>query len=599
MKTLKLPLFYFAVLITVLFFTRCSLDEDLEQITDSLDSLQILVGTPEFKTMVHFEFVDAKTNEPISDEDVSVTISGRDAGYVYNNIGSKQTSYSSYWGMLDLVIDPHQVDSIRMQTDPIQFEATASLAGYISETQNVFIYDNNTQTVTIPLININNPPEGVHFIEVEVDASTDENGGLTEDLVVDFNVPDQGSMQKMKSQSLVTENIVPVLTIPKGVKFWGQAINGSTGLIKGYTSLKVIVEKVDFPVDGKFSNTLFNNFRPAYTGWFMEYGSTRFTITATLPPYGMQWTVQRVENGNLGITLFLPPNFISPETKSLVKENDIISRVIFAYGETSIIKEKQEVVKTINGKFAITSEFNPGQYGMHWGQSWGYLIPWCGYTGPKFTITSDQDINDYVNFSVRVFYDKRRNPQGYEQLFYNPNVLQQVGFIRLPSKSVDVVFTAKGPFKFTPDTVTLNNPCENRTYTVNIKKEPSNSEWLTINLDLDIISKSNNKLVVKPSTTIYYGFDDNSTNTALKLNNGKASFLVMVGAGYILRTSLGNTRAQGALKVEAEGTDTYKVTFAFNEEGTPLTIIVPKTDSKEINLKYQAIVSDDVFNKFQ
>jgi len=601
MKKLKLLLFYFAVFGTVIFFARCTLNDDLGKITDSLDSLQVMIGTPQFNTSVHIEFVDAKTNEPISNKNVTVSIDGRDAAFVYNNLGSKQASYTSIWGMLDLVIDPHKADTNSMSTDPIEFQITSTLEGYVSATNTVFISQEGNQTVTIPMINLNNPPDGFFIAEKEISVTVNEDGSLSEDIVVDFNATGPTGMKKVKGES-ASENIVPVLTIPKGVKFWGQSPNGSEGSINKYTSLKVKVEKVNFPTDGEFKPY---SFRYAYTGWFLEYGSTRFTIMATVPTVlapnltrDVIWTVQKVLTGNLGITLFLPPNFINPETNAIIKENDIISRVIFTYNQT-ILREKQEVVKKINGKLAITSDFNPGQYGFDWGQSWGYLIPTCGFTGPKFTFTSDPDVVDYVNFSSHVFYDKRKTPHGYGQLSYNPKVFQQLGFIRLPSSRVDVAFTAKGPYKFTPDTVTLDNPCENKTYTIRIQKDLSNSDWLTLNLDLELASESKN-FVIKPSTNIYY-FSP-GLNSSIRIINGKASFSVKKGLEYVFQVPFGDSGAQGFLKVEDDTPTTYKVTFTpqmnSNSNNKSEVIIVPKTDSKEITIKYRVIIPDKIFNQF-
>lgn len=602
MKTFKLLLFYFAVMSTVMFFARCSLNDDLAKITSSLDSLQVMVGTPQFNTSVHLEFIDAKTNEPISDKNVLVSIEGRDAAFVYNNLGSKQASYTSFWGMLDLIIDPHKADPISMSTNPIEFQITSTLDGYVSATNTVFISQEGNQTVTIPMINLNNPPDGFFIAEKEISVTVNEDGSLSEDVVVDFSATGPTGMKKVKGES-ASENIVPVLTIPKGAKFWGQSPTGSEGIINKYTSLKVKVEKVNFPTDGAFKPY---SFRYAYTGYFLEYGSTRFTIMAIVPTvsappltYDVLWTVQKVLTGNLGITLFLPQNFINPETNAIIKENDIISRVIFAYGETSILKEKQEVVKKINGKLAITSEFNPGSYGFHWSQSWGYLIPTCGHTGPKFTITSDPDITESVNFSVQVFHNKRKIPKGWGQLGSDPNVFQQVSFIQLPSTLVDVVFSAKGPFKFFPDTFSLDNPCENKIYTVNIKKDPSNTEWVSLNLDIELASESKN-LVIKPSTNIYYY--SSVINSSIRVVNGKASFYVNKGIDYFLQVPYGSSGASGLLKVEDDTPTTYKVTFTpqmnANSNNKSEVIFVPKTDNNEITIKYRVVIPDNLFKQF-
>ena len=76
------------------------------------DSLKIVVATPEFKTFIHFEFVDAKTGDYLysGTQNVSVKVTGKDANNVYNTLGEGLDTYKSLRGMLDLVIDPHFVE---------------------------------------------------------------------------------------------------------------------------------------------------------------------------------------------------------------------------------------------------------------------------------------------------------------------------------------------------------------------------------------------------------------------------------------------------------------------------------------------------------
>ncbi len=200
---------------------------------------------------------------------------------------------------------------------------------------------------------------------------------------------------------------------------------------------------------------------------------------------------------------------------------------------------------------------------------------------------------------MQVFYNKRKTPRGWGQLGHNPKAFGQVSFIQLPTTLVDVVFLAKGPFKFFPDTFSLDNACENKTYTVNIKKDPSNAEWVSLNIDIELASKSKN-LMIKPSTNIYYY--SSVINSSIRVVNGKASFYVKKGIDYFLQVPYGSSGASGLLKVEDDTPTTYKVTFTpqmnANSNNKSEVIFVPKIDNKEITIKYRVVIPDNLFKQF-
>ena len=63
MSTLKKSSIFLAVIFTATFFSQCTLKEDIAKITDAAKNLKILIGTPEFNALTHFEIKDIKSRE--------------------------------------------------------------------------------------------------------------------------------------------------------------------------------------------------------------------------------------------------------------------------------------------------------------------------------------------------------------------------------------------------------------------------------------------------------------------------------------------------------------------------------------------------------
>src|ERR1035437_8426332 len=110
MKKLSRLIVFVALALVPMLFSRCTLSQDLSKIQTSLDRVKIVLGTPEFKSLVHFQFIDANTKQYITDV-ATVKVSGKNASAVYSTLGQSATTCSSMMGMLDLVLDPHQVDT--------------------------------------------------------------------------------------------------------------------------------------------------------------------------------------------------------------------------------------------------------------------------------------------------------------------------------------------------------------------------------------------------------------------------------------------------------------------------------------------------------
>jgi hypothetical protein len=588
MKKIKSVFIYSAIISAVVGFSKCSFREDINEVKESLKDFTVYLTTPNLSTGVHLEFVDARTNEILENKDVKVIVSGKDASHIYNNIGSKQESYTSNWGVLDLVIDPHKADSIGLSTNPIQFEVTASLQGYVSETQPVSIYDISMQTIRIPLININNPPEGVAFTQTEIAISTTEDGSISDDMVVELSGNSQGIAQRMKGQA-ASPNVFPSLVIPKGIKLY----SGNQPL----KSLSVTAQIVNFPENGKITFPDQRLARFDHQGYMFRFGSIKLTIKAT-QQNGQTIEVSRTDNGFLTLQLALPNNYIDPLTMMPIKENDIIERFNF-----DTFKLTKDPVKKINGKFVVESLL--GRYPTQ-PQQYGKMLPSCS-NGAKSSIIFDFDVDNIRkigqgSFVYQIITTKENKIIAQSNTSYGFWELIESKFqVPLTEGSAKVVFFSNGKLKFTPDTLLISNMCEDRKYFVGVESATANSgkNWINLNLDISIMSETNNNYVIKPSIILYYG--QQSESYPLNLKNGKASFTILEGSQYYIRAALGNSRAEGLFKIETDSPTTYKVTFTkqlTSTTGNPVTIIVPKTENNEVTLKYDIPVSDNLLGSF-
>ena len=183
MKTLKKPLVYVALALVPLLFSKCTLSQDLDKLQSSVDSIQIVVGTPQFRNTIHFEFVDAKTKQYITGKTLNLKVTGTGATYVYDNIGNKADSYNANNGMLDLVIDPH-IDSTYMAANPIRVNVTPVVDGYLSQTQQVEVTHQRMKNVTVSLVSLTgNNPEGVKVSSQSNTPTYDTQGKTTSSFV--------------------------------------------------------------------------------------------------------------------------------------------------------------------------------------------------------------------------------------------------------------------------------------------------------------------------------------------------------------------------------------------------------------------------------
>lgn len=586
MKNIKKTMLYFAVIIPAVFFSRCTLTEDISSIKKSVDSLQIVVGTPKFNTNIHFEFVDAKTGLFIKNSDVSVVVSGKDASSIYNNIGQKKSSYASKMGFVDLVVDPHKVDSVAIQTTPIEFVVSASVNGYLSASQKVAINKASRQNFRIKLIKMDSAPEGVSVAVNNSFAVSGSDGKIQNSSTQSLNTGKQ-TIVIPKDVVLKDANGTPVTgTLKSEIVFFDPASPTAQNAIPG-----------SLAVEAKLSDGTSGNIQFASAGMF------NVKLTAG------DKTVKSFENGGMAIKTVLPANMINPKTGVAVKENDVIEMWSIDEGSGKWIFEKMDTVRKVNGDLVLEETI---KHLSSW--NWDWWIPSCD-NGPKFVFKGNLTSNNLVaNVNAKYKY------YGYEMSEDNQITVSTTGAnsyleIQRPAQSAGT-FTFENSTSnnssgtelvFTPSTVDVTNMCEGKTYEIQVS-EKKIIETVKVNVELSATSTSNKNLVLMPNTWVYF-FPTSITSLAeintSEMTNGKSAFSLELDKEYYIGALFGSSWGMGTIKVQNEGTSSYRLTFtpiidfSTAQTSTPISYVLPKDATKSVTVKYAGVLSDEIFNSLK
>jgi hypothetical protein len=572
MKKLNKSILFVVLALVPLLFSRCTLTEDLTKLQSSLDSVKIIIGTPEFKSLVHFEFVDAKTKAYITDVAV-VKVSGKNASAVYSNLGQKTSTYSSMMGMLDLVIDPHQVDTATILTNPLEFDVTTSLAGYINVTKKVVFNENKIQVVTIPLIKISDAPVGVSVSEKINFASSSATGAL---------------------QATATETMnagAQTIEIPKNVVLKDGAGNPVTGAVK---SQIVFYNPTDSTAQAAIPGGLSVSAKQAD-------GTTEDIQFVSAGMFGVSLTagdkeVKTFENGGIRIKTKLDPAMINPNTNAPIKENDVIEMWSKNEGSGEWVFEKMDTVRKVGADLVLEETV---KHLSSW--NWDFFTDACTL-GPKIIFKGNVS-KVTGTISTNVYAWSFHKQEQFTAIPGDPNY----GFIqmlRMPkNKPAIITFASTTPgVTFTPSTLSINNLCGG-TYEVTINS--TNTNTLTVMADLGLSSSSQPNLIIKPNATLMLRPTSGSTNwTINSVRNGIANLSITLGTNYDIYAAYGTSSAMGKLRVDNAPNNmlavTYTPTVTSGSTATSVTLPpIPKPQNNTIVVKYNILLPDNVFNLLQ
>jgi len=578
MKTLKKISVYLTLIFTIMLFSRCAINEDIGKLQNSLDSLSIKIGTPKFPALIHIEFVDAKTNEYIQGN-ATITLSGKNSTDIYNNIGMKLNSYKTVIGMLDLVVDPHKIDTNTIKNNPIEFDLNTSLAGYVSVTQKVFVNENKTKNVIILLIKLNDTPLGVSVVQNTSFASSSSDAKITETVV-----------QKLNSGNQTVE-------ISAGVVLKDKVGNPVTGTVNSqviyYDPTSVNAQNA---IPGGLDVTA--KLKDASTSQVSFVSAGMFNLSMSAG--GKE--IKIFENGGVKIKTNVPPTLINPNTGNPVKDGDLIELWSIDEGSGNWSFEKMDTIKSVNNVLVLEETI---KHLSSW--SWSFYSLSCS-NGPKFIWKGNLLYPAYVKISAKM---KNNNSPRISYTDAKPNDADYGNFqIHNTPTSGPMLITfnnaneSNSLLTFSPSTLDISNLCDGKNYEVTITEKLV--DHLTVNADLSISSISNKNIVIRPNAIIYFkpAIDRNWISKAMI--NGIFSMSVNTGVDYDFFTMFGGTSGYAKLKVEDIGNNMLKVTVTptvsfgsvFKENQTESYTAAKPTDNI-VTIKYNMRLPDDVFNQLK
>lgn len=604
---MKLLLSYFVAFNAAFLFTGCSLSDDIAAITESLDSLKISVGTPRFNTGVNIVFVDAKTKKLIESKSITVSVNGQDASSVYNNIGGKESPYIRKWGMLDLIIDPHKIDSATLREKPLYFLISATIDGYMPADKPILISEVGKQRVIVEMINDQAPPEGVSIQKFENVFTTGNDGRVTQSSVINVFANPASSSANGRAAIRSNEEALFSLEIPEGVVLKG--FNNQVLVGQAFIS----VYNREFSPDNqsyieeprKINRNPKANEQHGFDHWYFPFAERQVIITIYDKDKGWN-NVASVENGHLKLTTAVPTTFYNRETKKVVAENDILEKTYpyldVNYYVTKWDKVANDTVKKVNDKLYLVEKVNKREQLYCY---WGYDKPVCN-DWPYFNLVGNFKTNP--NFLVEMYSDDYKVASYDVSGVISNETKRGVGFGYPPSGTVKYLFLNSEQnedviLEYTPKEIIHN--CDRGEFTINVKETlKPGVEFIKLNFDVSVSSKTS-QITFKPNLDLYM-LSESSTLIAnqFQLINGQTSLPVVVGKKYIIWLGFYNWMGNARLTVEKTGSDTYKVilnTMKFSDDGSSQPagelIFLPKKNADgSIDVRYNAEIPDDMFS---
>lgn len=571
---------YFALLLLLsLSFVRCSFMDDIAKIESSIDSLKLSISTPEFKNIIHLEFLDAKTQLPVT-TDFKVKITGVDADKVYNNIGENLEEYIVKNGMIDLVVDPN-LDSVYLESNPLRINITPIATDYLSHTQQVNLKNEKLKFVSVPLVGFTN-------------GNTDGIKVSVQQLTPTYNAD-------KKITQVITQQIDGVNTtieIPSGT-----ALKNATGTsLSGNISSKVVYFSGSDSIAQSVIENQLTGEAQLHDGSVIETKLISAGMFSAQLTVGDQ-TVKTIEGEGLKLRTRISDELYNPEEGRMVLEGDIIPMWSKDDGSGKWVLEKQSVVKKDSeGLYLEDIVHHLSSWNWDWFTSascpYGLKINWSlsGVSSANViaTVTLNSSKNPYKTTNLYVYN------RDYTQLMYTPR-----------NMAGNIVFKERNPVPgrklvFSPASISFSDLCTMSAKTVNVMAVYDNV--LTVNFNLSAKSEDkSSKIIIRPNLYIYYKAASAMYWSAMCLKNGMASITMIMGQDYDVFGCFGQYAGYGKLRIDPVGTDKLQVKLtptigmSNNEPAGSVISLAPITRPANniINVEYTALLPSDVFNSIQ
>ncbi len=582
----KLTLFFLTTSFVVL-MSRCTFTEDIEKLTNlATDSLSLVLGTPVFDTGLQLTIKNAKTNDYIEDAEVTVTVTGKDAAIVYDNLGIKSAAYKTKLGLIHLILDPTKIDSAAMLTTPKEFDMQISAPGYTSVTQRIQFDRKRTRILNVNLVKLNDAPEGVvvasspGFVNSSASGSSTNTGSLALNGGEQQLKLEPGVVMRDASGAAVTG------TVTANVVYYDPSADNSASVFPG----------------GLTSTVNFGGTQDQVS--FEPIGLFNIKLTA-----GGK-SVKTFSNGGLTLKTEIPAGAVNPSNNQPYKVNDKIGMWSREEGSGEWTFEKEATVKNVNGKLILEEDVT--HLSDHMYSDYYY------HCYPTFKVNFTGKLSAYVDghyhgmdhvYFYLVDTDGNESHVDHYSIYVNPD-----GTFSYPAYGSMYVYRNTAKIKIAPAPSNYKKMVFSQTLfdvpsncsgitevTINVSElvEPDPNK-LDINFDLAV---SSGPLTVKPNLEIKYRkTGSGSAYSSTTLSFGKGKMGIDLNADYDIVVSLGANQGKGKMKIESISATQFKVTFSElsfegQSSGTPVVFNVVKAADGSLTVAYNVEVDADVLNQ--
>jgi hypothetical protein len=566
---MKRLLFYFSTLvISFLTLTTC-FDNGGEEIKTSEE---IILKTKTFETYLHLEFTDAKTNESLRGKDVTLVVKGKDAESVYNNLGVKESAYTTKAGFYDLMVDQSKATG--------DFVVNISSAGYENYIYHIRLQNPTFNTFSAKLIKTDDLPEGISVADPET-FTTNAEGKTTKN--VEITVDNSNSIRLQEGVVLKdAEGKVLTGEIKSKVAFYDP--RKTVEFFPGGLDVEAILD------DGQNSNITF-----ASAGLFA------IDLTAGNTPV-------KTIDGGIELTTIIDTELVNPNTGNPVAEGDEI-QLWSMDAETAVWKKEKTttVKKNATGQLYLSESINHLSY---WNWDWfynscpyGVTIKWGGNAnGVNVKITNRTPLDSYHSqVTVRVDVN---DPYSNSLQFQNVprNTPMTLSFEGACGSNLTIL----------PPTIVIPNMCEQREIPVQVIKQQSpTSSTYTVNLDVNVSKKSDPNVRLTFDAWAYFYSNCTYASQYSYINDGRLTAQLEAGSDYYFDLSLARAYGYGYFRVDEiagnkvrvrfspEYAYTYDANWNYSNPTIPREeIILDKPANKIINIVTNFKIDDDLLSTF-
>lgn len=581
---MKKLLSYIAIGLVPLLFSKCTLSEDLKKLESTAnDSVQLYIGTPKFATKLHIDFIDRATGLPIDNQDIAVTLSGANSSWMYNNVGKQQSQYTAKFGMLDLVVDPHKVDTSILKTKPVEFVITPTLAGYEANPQLALLGSPKTNSIRVLMTKLSAPPAGYYNSGNVVVGNTDANGQIVGGGTINL-APRKNILRSASGSNGYSFSFEPGTRLldSRGTPLFG---------VVSYEFIRNEFSNIDAPILATSGGN---------TRLISKYLDFSLKLFVKNPFSGSITEVVKI-GGGIHFTLPIPSSLMNEATNALFAVGDNVQR--WKTSELLNGSSVNDVVGLVDGVKSIQVTVDNV---ADLSSTWGYSAP---AVFNQAHIVFDQPSPLTRRSNIKVVASVNGKPLYIEKAQLRPDPDHEMfgsdvlfGFYKYINKTVDYAFFDDNndpsySVTFNPSVFSWNE--DNLGTNINIYESNQGSTFVNVNVDLKVVKKSSPSLAIKPNLNILVGVP--GAMNVVQLVDGKTNFSLKVGQEYLVKGVFGSASGQGTISVVDNGS-IYVAKFRMPIGSAPaleFTYPLAKSAGNTININYTIPVTDDVFNQIK